>query len=164
MLSLSLTALRVLADALVFGAAIIYLGIIFLGVGIPSHYYHDLHMLFKLLLSVGLISTALFSCEKGGALNIAGGLSRQHCHVSSKFAIVAGLLLLITSLTEIIAVTADKDHNGLLSYSEFAEFIESLSGRSFSEKFKSNMFDLLGGDKTARISIDKLPAVFFPLA
>lgn len=156
--------LGVLADALVFGATIIYLGIIFLGLRIPSHYYHDLHKVFKLLLSIGLIATALFSCEEDGVLGITKPLTRTHCKLSSKFAIVTGLLLSISALTEMMGASADANSDGLLSYNDFSDFMESITGGVFTEAFKSRMFDLLGGDKLDFISTDKLPAVFFPLA
>ena len=160
----SLKFLRVLADILVFSAAILYLAIIFGGLRVPSHIYHDLHKVFKLLLAAGLILTSLYSCSPGGALKINNQLTRLHCTVSSKFGLVMGILVLITTVVGVISVPYDDDRDGTFSYSDFSDFIDQVGKHTFSEKFKSNMFDLLGGDTNERVAIDSLPAMFFPLA
>lgn len=160
----SLKFLRVLADVLVFSATILYLAIIFGGLRIPSHIYHDLHKVFKLLLAGGLILTSMYSCQPDGVLKINNDLTRLHCGVSSKFGLVMGILILITSVVSVVSTRSDADRDGTFSYSDFSDFVDELGEFTFSEKFKSNMFDLLGGDKSARIARDTLPAMFFPLA
>lgn len=86
------------------------------------------------------------------------------CIVSSKFSLIAGIILLINVLVDWSSLEIDSDIDGLLSYSDFSKYIDGLTGSSISERLKSNMFDLLGGDKNDHIPVQVLPSMFFPLA
>jgi hypothetical protein len=160
----SLITLRYMADGLVFAATVLYLAIIFGGLNIPSHIYHNIHKIFKVLLSIGLVTTSLFSCEEGKTLSEKKEHFALRCIVSSKFSLITGVLLLISALVDWSSLEIDSNRDGLLSYSDFSTYIDGLTGSSISEKLKSNMFDLLGGDKNDRISVQVLPSMFFPLA
>jgi hypothetical protein len=160
----SLITMRFLADGLVFVATILYIAIIFGGLNIPSHIYHNIHTIFKVLLSIGLVTTSLFSCEEGKTPSEEKKHFALRCKVSSKFSLITGVLLLTSVLVNWSSLEIDSNMDGLLSYSDFSTYIDGLTGSSISEKLKSNMFDLLGGDKNDRISIQGLSSMFFPLA
>jgi hypothetical protein len=159
-----LLLLKHLANILVFSATLLYVGIVFGGLSIPSYVYHDLHKLFKILLSLGLVMTSLYSCDSGGVLAINDEFTKLHCQVSSKFGLVAGVLLLVVSLVDVFAIRWDHNNDGLFAYQDFANMLDTLTGRSITEASKSNIFDLLGGDYSQHITATSLPGLFFPLA
>ena len=159
-----LLLLKHLANVLVFGATLLYVSIVFWGFNIPSHVYHDLHKLFKVLLSLGLILTSLYSCGTGGSLGIVNKFTQLHCQVSSKFGLVTGILLLVVTLVDVYAVQWDHNKDGLFAYQDFSAMVDSLTGGSITEASKSNIFDLLGGDYSEHITANSLPGLFFPLA
>jgi hypothetical protein len=159
-----LLLLKHLANVLVFSATLLYVAIVFWGFSIPSHVYHDLHKLFKLLLSLGLVLTSLYSCDSGGILGISDDFTRLHCQVSSKFGLVAGILLLVVSLVDIYSVEWDHNKDGLFAYQDFSAMVDTITGGSITEASKSNIFDLLGGDYSQHLTATSLPGLFFPLA
>ena len=159
-----LLLLKHLANTLVFVATLVYIGIVFAGLSIPSHFYHEIHILFKLLLSLGLILTSMYSCGEGGVLNIKEKFTRLHCQVSSKFGLVAGVLIMVVSLVDIFAVEWDHNKDGLMAYQDFADMVDALTAGTMTESAKSNIFDLLGGDYSEHITASALPGMFFPLA
>ncbi len=166
-MSINSTALVVLkhtANVLVFGATVLYIAIIFGGLSISSHIYHDIHKLFKIVLSIGLIVTSAYDCSATAGSGEKAKYLALHCKVSSKFSLIAGLLLLISALVDLSSPRLDANRDGLLSYSDFSGYVDSITGSSLSEKLKSNLFDLLGGDNSDRIYVGVLPSMFFPLA
>ena len=159
----TLRVLNLLIEALVFSATLLYLAIVFGGLHIPSHVYHDLQTILRLTLAIGLVVTSMFSCSPGGVLRVQGHFSRLHCRVASKFGLTIGVIVFVTIVVNAMSVGADWDGDGLLNYDDFTQYVDNMGKDVFSDEFKSHMFDLLGGDKSSSVHRDSLPYMFFPL-
>lgn len=157
----TISILTILAEVLMFATTGVYIAVMFLGVKIPSHVYHELHLGLQLLLALGLILTSMYSCKSAGCNDNA---ARTRCAVSSKFGLVMGIIVLASTITGIGASSLDTTGDGLISYDDFSNLMSSFGSNTFSNKFESNLFDLMGGDVHERIRSRDLEAALYPLA